>query len=285
MPVTGKAVTDGEDRAASEPAKEVGSLARGLRILQTAVEASSPMSLTSIAQACGFDTSTAHRLLRVLVKEGYILRDDRAKKYLASPKGFFPLSLYHPLNVVRRDAEHTMMSLRDEFGETVGLVVFCLGKRLLLDLTHGGDSLSPFYDTWVMSPLHGSASGKVLLMSLSRADRRELLGPGPYARHTPKTITDPEALEADLAASRERGYVVARDDAFEGLTVLGAPVTNNGSAVLGCLFMFGRSGIFDDRKTEAAGNALRRAAGLFSHGTPSLKAMSDLLGARPPTAD
>ena len=238
------------------------------------------MSLANIAQACGFDTSTAHRLLQVLVKEGYVVKDDTAKKYLASPKGFFPLSLYHPLNVIRRDAEHAMMSLRDEVAETVGLIFFCFGQRLLLDLVHGGDSLSPYYGTWVMSPLHGSASGKVLLMALTDEERLARLGPGPYAPHTPHTVTDPAVLEAELDASRGRGYVVARDDAFVGLTALGAPITANGDAI-GCFFVFGRSTNFDEAKTERTGSALSRAGALFPHGTPSLKAVSDLLGVRP----
>jgi IclR family transcriptional regulator, acetate operon repressor len=268
------------DEAAADSGRGVGSLARGLRILEAVVEASAPMSLANIAQVCGFDTSTAHRLLQVLVKEGYILKDDTAKKYLASPRGFFPLSLYHPLNVIRRDAEYAMMSLRDEVADTVGLIFFCFGQRLLIDLVHGGDSLSPYYDTWVTSPLHGSASGKVLLTSLTDEERRARLGPGPYEPQTSHTIADPALLQADLEASLERGYVVARDDAFVGLTALGAPITQNGDAI-GCFFVFGRSTNFDDAKTERTGQALSRAAELFSHGTPSLKAVSDLLGPRP----
>ena len=74
--------------------------------------------------------------------------------------------------------------------------------------------------------------------------------------------------------------MVARDDAFVGLTALGAPITQNGDAI-GCFFVFGRSTNFDDAKTERTGQALGRAAELFSHGTPSLKAISDLLGPRP----
>jgi IclR family acetate operon transcriptional repressor len=270
----------GADATAPDAGRGVGSLARGLRILEAVVEASAPMSLANIAQVSGFDTSTAHRLLQMLVKEGYIVKDDTAKKYLASPKGFFPLSLYHPLNVIRRDAEYAMMSLREEVGETVGLVFFCFGQRLLLDLVHGGDSLSPYYGTWVESPLHGSASGKVLLMSLTSEERRARLGLGPYKDSTPHTITDPAILEADLVASRERGYVVARDDAFVGLTALGASITAGGDAI-GCFFVFGRSTNFDDAKTERTGQALSRAGELFSHGTPSLKAVCDLLGPRP----
>ncbi len=271
-----------EGREAPATGKGAGSLARGLRLIEILAEASRPLSLADIANLSDFDTSTTHRLLQVLVNEGYALKDDGAKRYLASPKSFFPLSLYHPLNVVRRDAEHTLISLRDELGETTGIVMFCFGERILLELAHGRDPLTPYYGTWLSSPLHGSASGKVLLMSMPQSERQRLLRPGPYQAHTSKTITDPEALERELASFKETGYVVARDDAFIGLTALGAPIRNSAGVCLGCFVVSGRTQNFADARIERAGVALRNAADLFSHGTPSLKALSNLFD--PPTA-
>jgi DNA-binding IclR family transcriptional regulator len=271
-----RAANGGRTGAASEAATVVGSVTRALRILETLAGAVAPMPLAAIAQACDLDTSTTHRLLRVLVKDGYVLKFEDTKRYLASPRGLLPLSLYHPLNIVRRDVASTLMSLRDEFGKTAGIILFCNGERMMLDLAPGADPLSPYYDTWLEGPLHCSASGKVLLMSLSAEERRRLLGPEPYASPTPHSITDRETLEADLEASRSRGYVIARDDAFVGMTVLGAPLVANGGVLLGCLYLACRSTRLDDDGVERAGLALKQAADLVSHGTPSLNAVTNL---------
>jgi IclR family transcriptional regulator, acetate operon repressor len=271
----------GRTQTAPVAATNGGALSRALRILETLIQPVAPMSTAAIAQACGFDTSTTHRLLRTLVKDGYVLKFEDTKRYLASPKGLLPLSLYHPLNIVRRDVASTLMSLRNELGMTAGIVLFCNGERLVLDLAAGSDSLSPYYETWLKGHLHCSASGKVLLMSLSVEERRHLLGPEPYASPTPQTITDWETLEADLEASRPRGYVIARDDAFVGMAVLGAPVVATGNVVLGCLFLACRSSSLDDDNTKRAGLALKQAADLISHGTPSLNAVSNMFPKNP----
>lgn len=268
-------IPGGESSAAG---KGVGSLARGLKIIGALTEASRPLSLAEIAVLVGFDTSTTHRLLQVLVAEGHALKDSTAKRYVASPKSFFPLSLYHTLNVVRRDAEHSLLSLRDESGETAGLVIFCFGERLLLELAHGRDPLTPYYGTWLNSPLHGSASGKSLLMSVSPAARRQLLGPPPYKQNTPKTITDPVEFERQLEGFAKLGYVVAADDAFVGLSALAAPIRNNAGTALGCFVLSGRSENFTPKRTKELGITLKNAADLFSHGTPSLTALRSLFG-------
>ena len=256
-----------------------GSLRRGLRVLDALVDAASPRSSAELARACGLEPSTTFRLLRVLIEAGYVLKEGESKRYFASPKALIALPLYHPLNVFRRDAEGMLQGMRDELGETVGLVVYILGQRALLDLAHGRESWGPYYQTWVTTPLHGSASGKLLLMTLGREARVRLLGRGPYEAHTRFTITDPAALDADLKRSRARGYVVARDDAYVGLTALGAPLLMAGGRLIAGLVLAGRTAEFPEKRIAQTGLALKRAANLFANNAPSVTLVGRMLGA------
>jgi DNA-binding IclR family transcriptional regulator len=257
-----------------------GSLRRGLRVLDVLVDATSLRSAAEIARACELEPSTAFRLLTALIEAGYVLKDRESKRYFASPKALIALPLYHPLNVFRRDAERMLQGLRDELGETIGLVVYMLGERALLDLAQGRESWGPYYQTWLTSPLHGSASGKLLLMTLSREQRARLLGRGPYEAHTPHTLTDPAALEAELERSRMRGYVVARDDAYVGLTALGAPVLMVGGGLVAGLVLAGRTADFPKERVAQTGLALKRAADVFANNTPSVKPVGRMIGAQ-----
>lgn len=256
-----------------------GSLRRGLRALDALVDAASPRSAAEIARACGLEPSTTFRLLTALIEAGYVLKDRESKRYFASPKALFPLPLYHPLNVFRRDAERMLHGLRDELGETIGLVVYVLGERALLDLAQGRESWGPYYQTWLTTPLHGSASGKLLLMALSRDERARMLGRGPYEAHTPHTLTDPVALDAELERSRARGFVVARDDAYVGLTALGAPVLMVGGGLVAGLVLSGRTAEFSGERIARTGLALKRAADSFANNAPSVKLVGRMLGA------
>jgi IclR family transcriptional regulator, acetate operon repressor len=255
-------------------------LGRALQIVGALVDATRPLASAEIAKQCGIDASTAHRLVRSLVLEGYVLRNS-AKRYVASPKLLFPLPLYHPWNVLRRDAEPILLNLRDQLGFTTGLVVFCLGERILVELMTGRDALSPDYRTWLASPLHASGSGKVLLMAVPAPVRRSLLGAEPLEKFTDHTVTSLAKLESELGEAARRGYVLACDDYIAGFRVVAAPVRTAAGEIVGCLFSSGRMTTFSDAAIPQVGVALKNAAEVFSFASPALHGLGNLLSAMP----
>lgn len=261
--------------------KVTGALARGMKILDVIRNMERPFSSTEIAHACGFDASTTHRLLQVMHENGYVIRDENTKRYFASPKLLFPLSVYNPLNEFRREGARTANRLRDETDQTTGFVLFCMTERILVEIAPGQNSLSPAYDTWLNSPPHASASGKILLLSMTREERRAFLGKGPLPAYTQHTITDPEELEQDLAIWHEHGYVVAKNDYFDGLVAIGAPIWTDTGACIGCFFINGRSASISDDQVHSLGMALKATADLFSLGTPATHVIGRMFDAKP----
>lgn len=257
--------------------KRSGPLGRAFAILRTTVAAGGPLSAHEIADRCSFEPSTAYRVIRALQADGYLIRNERTKKYLPSPQMLFPLPPYNPWNLIRRDAVVTLMALRQRVQLTSGLVIFTFGERILLELASGADPLAAEYDTWLASPLHASGSGKILLMSLSDHERLERLGEGPYSRHTPHTITDPEELLKDLSKSEQRGFVLSCDDYIPGFRVIAAPIVV-GARIIGCIFSSGRSSSLPDATISEAARAVKEAAELFSRATPNLRLLPELLG-------
>ena len=106
------------------------------------------------------------------------MRDEQSRRYTAGPRAFAPLGLTHPLKELAREAFPILSSLRNSTGQTTGLVLFVGTQRLVVDTVKGDHPLVPYYESWLRSPLHGSASGKILLASLSKQERAELIGPG-----------------------------------------------------------------------------------------------------------
>lgn len=267
-------------KGAATKVRRSAPLGRAFQVITNLTDAARPLSSAEVAQLCELDTSTAHRLLQSLASEGYVLRDG-AKRYVASAKLLFPLPLYHPWNVLRRDSAQTLIGLRDQLGLTTGLVAFCLGQRILVELAIGRDPLSPDYRTWLSSPLHASGSGKVLLMDMPPATRRHLLGPEPYEKFTRNTLVKASALDDDLAKSQQRGYVVASDDYIAGFRVVAAPIRTEGGAIVGCLFCSGRSTSLTDSALQEAGAALKKTAEVFFFASPALHNLSNFLSVSP----
>ncbi|WP_305807057.1 IclR family transcriptional regulator C-terminal domain-containing protein, partial [Stenotrophomonas sp. YIM B06876] len=132
----------------------------------------------------------------------------------------------------------TLHSLQEETGHTIALALFIGYERLVVDVAQGRYPLSPFYESWLKSPLHGSVSGRVLLAWMPEQAREQLLGAGPYDAHTSKTITEPALLSRELNRVRMLGYAVARDDYHDGLMAIGVPLIHQaGAQPHGCLML------------------------------------------------
>jgi DNA-binding IclR family transcriptional regulator len=263
------------DRSPREDGAAVtGSLSRGLQVLEVLRHTTGSLSLSDIAAETGLDASTVHRLLQVLNENGYAARDDVQKRYLPGPRALSPLSLFHPVTLLRREAGAMLQAFQEETGETIALVLFIAQERLVVEFARGNQPLSPYYDTWLKSPLHGSGSGKLLLAWLSDSERAQLLGPGPYMARTPQTITDVELLSQHLDQVRMQGYAVARDDAFQGLTAIGVPLMYPGDAQpLGCLVITSRSGSMSVQAESAIADKLKTTSRLLLNSAPSMQAL------------
>jgi IclR family acetate operon transcriptional repressor len=124
--------------------------------------------------------------------------------------------------------------LGDATGETINLGV---ASRGLVEQIAQVDSTYMIGGTnWVglSVPLHCSALGKVLLAHDAAA-----LPPGRLARRTGHTITSREALAADLAEVRRRGYAVTNEELEPGLVAVAAPVYRDGATVVAALSVSG----------------------------------------------
>lgn len=260
-----------------------GSLSKGLSILNLLADAPAPLAMTEITEALGLDNSTTFRLLQTLAEEGYVVRGAGSKQYVAGPRMLAALPTQHPLNNFRREISSSLHRLRDELGETIAGVLFVGRERVIVDVVQGRDPLSPYYTSWLKSPLHGSASGRLLLLSLSADDRRELIGEGPYEAVTPHTITDPKRLAEELMQIRAQGYTIVRDESLIGITAIGAPFMM-GNQSMGCLVTARASNSRIDRHAaDVVGQELANAAKLISQGAPSLRALAYAVGLKDTT--
>jgi IclR family transcriptional regulator, acetate operon repressor len=255
-----------------------GTLARGLAILDVMVSATQPMTLVEIATAAKLDESTTLRILRALENTDRLVRIGEGKRYLPSPAALRPLPLLHPIEQFRREACSFIVDLAREVAKTVVLVAYIAGQRLVIDIAQSSGSLSPYYDNWLRGPLHGSGVGKAFLLALEPDQRRVALGPEPYRAATPNTLTSWEEVSRDLAVAAERGYVMARDEFYVGLTALGANFASWNGRIAGCIAITGHSRDFDDTVIQATADALIRAVKLMPLQAPSLRGLDQLCG-------
>ena len=120
-----------------------------------------------------------------------------------------------------------MISLRDRTRETV-----ILGKRqqervIYLAVVESEQMVRYSSHSGDFKPLHASASGKVLLASLSREERRKVFEQLRLKALTSHTITDIEELEKNLLRGLARGWQQVEGENVPDVIAIAAPVVIN----------------------------------------------------------
>jgi DNA-binding IclR family transcriptional regulator len=155
-------------------------------------------------------------------------------------------------------------ALARELGETVTLDVLDGDQIVPIEQASGSTSVMSVNWLGTRSPVHCTASGKVILAFAPPAARSALVG-RPLERRTPRTITDAGELEAQLREVREDGYARTFEELEVGLNAVAAPVRSAGGEVIAGLDVSGPA----HRIAASEGSALvartREAADDLSH--------------------
>jgi DNA-binding IclR family transcriptional regulator len=211
-------------------------LAKGLGVLDWLARQGGGARLGEVAQALGLGRSNAHRTLQTLVQCGWARQNPDDSRYFASLK-LFELGALVDGAVDLKDQLHPFLAaLAQATGETIHLVVLQGPDIVYLDKFDSRLPVAAYSRIGGRAPAHCAASGKALLAALALDDSalRAQLGASGDAlpAHTPHTLTTLQALQADLAAARTRGWASNAQEWRLGVCGLGATVFNaRGEAV------------------------------------------------------
>lgn len=87
----------------------------------------------------------------------------------------------------------------------------------------------------VRTELPTTSSGKAILAHQSEDRVRDVVAEHGIPEMTENTLTDVEALLADLAATRDRGYAIDSEERIEGIYGIAAPVLSATNEVVGAI--------------------------------------------------
>lgn len=206
-------------------------LAKGLAVLEWLTRQGEPCRVIDVARALGLARSNAHRTLQTLVACGWAMQDD-SSAYRPSLK-LFELGTLVDAGVDLRSALRPQLAeLAAASGETIHLAVLEGREIVYIDKFDSPLPVAAYSRIGGRAPAHCVASGKALLAAARLDDAALAALLGPLAAHTPHTLTDLAALQADLAEARTRGFATNREEWRVGVCGLGVPVFNaRGEAV------------------------------------------------------
>jgi DNA-binding IclR family transcriptional regulator len=213
-------------------------------------------SVSALARAAGLPRATTLRLVVTLEEEGFLMRADGSERVVIGPELLAIARRVDYAAVLQELAREPLRQLAESVRETVTLSIVGRGGELeLVQQVDGPRQIRP--RPWVGQhfPLHASSSGKILLASLDEEALERVL-PRPLAQLTPATITDPDALAAELDRVRALGYATTVDELEEGLAGISVGLRGADGELLAVVNVSGPTQRLDARRlAEAAREA------------------------------
>jgi DNA-binding IclR family transcriptional regulator len=189
----------------------------------------SALTLTEISELTKLPMSTCHRIIGTL-EEGGFLSKGSDRKYRVGTK-LWTIAQHAPLSErLRESALPTLARLYEETGENVTLAVLDRGQALYVDRLVGARSVPTISRAGGHLPLHTTGVGKVLLAYQPQKAIEQYIS-RPLPKPTPQSITNSEALLANLAEVRARGYSITREEMTKGSGSIAVPIMRKGKCI------------------------------------------------------
>jgi IclR family pca regulon transcriptional regulator len=210
----------------TESRYSIEALARGLNVLALFSSESPSLSLTDIVDTLRLGKSTAFRVLSTLEALGYLERDPTTRRYRPGLKvlqlGFTALNGLEVGQVARPYLER----LAQGVNETASLGVLDGMRIIYVDRIRNQAIVGVVIGIGSHVPAHCTSLGKALLADLPPDELDCRLADADLTAYTSRTIVDRQALLAELALVRQRGYATSDEELAVGLRAVAAPIRN-----------------------------------------------------------
>ena len=212
--------------AKSSPgAAPVGVISKVLRILEALQGSSAGLGLKAICDLTGIHKSTAHRFLKHLEREGYLVRTE-AGAYFIGPRLSQMSTRGSQGATLQAVARPILWELWKSTQETVNLAVLDQGTVLYVDVIESPHEFRLSSRVGTRRSLHVTALGKALAAFLPAELRASILSTIKFQPSTPKTIMNLVHFRQELEKIRRQGYAVDDEEAVQGARCVSAPILN-----------------------------------------------------------
>lgn len=200
----------------------MGGLVKGLAIIEAFGPSRIQLTISDAAKATGTTPAAARRCLLTLESLGYLSHD--GKFFRATPRMTRLGAAYAEVSPLPTLAQPCITAVRDELGETSSLAVLDGDSSLFVARAEAIHIVSAGVRVGTRLPAYASASGRVLLGTLSDEELDLHLGgyePKPSTQNTLVTIAD---IRRRVEEARVQGASFTDEELELGVRTMAVPV-------------------------------------------------------------
>ncbi|WP_347268218.1 IclR family transcriptional regulator [Paracoccus sp. (in: a-proteobacteria)] len=212
-----------------------GTVGRTLAVLDLVAGFGRPVRFAEILPQSGLPKATLYRFLQVLTRQDLLAHDPERQTYAP---GMRLVRLAHAAwaqSSLAPLAQGVLDRLADALGQTVHLAQLDNGAVLYVDKRNARQPVEMFSQSGRVGPAYCTGVGKAMLAWLPEKRLAEALALQSFHRHTPHTLVTADALRADLAQIRARGFALDDEEHEPGIACLAAPILSRAGRLLGAI--------------------------------------------------
>jgi DNA-binding IclR family transcriptional regulator len=219
------------------PQGPVQSVSRMIRLVGLLACSPRGASLADMRRQLEVPAAATSRIVHTLAADEVVRQDAARRRYHIHP--LFWLRMAPTLGIAFSSHEMTRRALA-ELAELVGFTAALVtpdgaGSRArVVDHARPDRPVSWDPERTLPLPLHATAAGKCYLAHQPHTRVTEYIEAGLEAV-TAHTIASPEPLKRELAAVRQQGYAVSREEAMSGACGIAVPILDSSGRVVGSL--------------------------------------------------
>lgn len=222
-----RSVGPGEDDVRST-SQTIAAVERAIDVLLLfASSGRGELGVTEIAAELGLSKAAVHRILSSLRGRDLIDLDLDSRRYRLGPAALNLGRAYLARIDLRAMAAPELAWLSAQSGETATLSIRSGDIRMYVDQVVPDREVRMEVAVGMPYPLHAGASSKAFLAFLAPEEVDDYIARSGLSAMTDRTVTDEQALRAELTEARRLGYTVSFGERQTGAASAAAPVLDH----------------------------------------------------------
>ncbi|TGQ74811.1 IclR family transcriptional regulator [Mesorhizobium sp. M00.F.Ca.ET.186.01.1.1] len=226
----------------------VGSLERGLAVMEILARHPSGMTLTEMAEQAGLTRAGARRFLLTLVASGYATQDGRV--FSLSPRLLTVARTWLGGTSLWGFATPIMRAVAAQLNEACSSAILSGEDVVYVARIPGRRILSVSLDVGTRLPAYCTSMGRMLLAGLTADELDGFLRQAKMEKRTAKTITDPRLLASAIAKARTDGFAIVDEELELGLRSIAVPIHDRSGSTVAAINVSTQSARFSVPQME-----------------------------------
>ena len=204
---------------------------RVVELIELFAQERQPLALSEMARLLEMPVSTCLGLLRTLEQRGYLYETGRRQGYYPTSRLLAMAQVITAHDPVLDRVKPTLAELRDAARETV---VFAKlqppGRVVYLHVVDAPQAIRYVAEAGETRAAYANSLGRALLSTLDAGARHAMLTATRLERLTDATLTDPAAIEQEIARAPARGMFANLGESVSDLAGFAWPLRINGES-------------------------------------------------------